>query len=232
MLVVSAHHPDVLKIGGDATPAPAQALTWNVFRTLELMPPAFWLRRFNACLNLEPPRPAPTTARIQLWPELAVAPALIEPGQTRVEADVLIETEHGVWALIVCHGDLVLPARDTAPDQLAMLAHAASWHARRRDCWIGVIVEDARQAPIAASLVRRYRASRHALRLRVPPRSPDLANVLGCGMTTWRDLVTILRDAADADTLDPVERAIAHRTVDWCARLAFPIADKECEECS
>jgi hypothetical protein len=50
------HHPDASR-----RPAPAPgligvenrraALTWNVFRTLELIAPAFWLRRFRARLG-------------------------------------------------------------------------------------------------------------------------------------------------------------------------------------
>src|SRR5687767_11528510 len=60
-LVVWPHHPDMLQrpaANGAELPV-TQALTWNVFRTLELMPPAFWLRRLNAALGLAPPAPAP-----------------------------------------------------------------------------------------------------------------------------------------------------------------------------
>ena len=64
--VVWPHHPDRLR-----WPAPSgmdacvtQALTWNIFRTAELLPPAFWLRRLNASLGIAPPCPASVTARV------------------------------------------------------------------------------------------------------------------------------------------------------------------------
>ena len=55
LLVIAPHHPDHL-----CRPAPRpeavenerfrQTILWNVFRTLELLPPAFWLRRLQARL--------------------------------------------------------------------------------------------------------------------------------------------------------------------------------------
>ena len=47
-----------------------QALTWNIFRTAELLPPAFWLRRLNASLGIALPCPAPVTSKVQLWVQL------------------------------------------------------------------------------------------------------------------------------------------------------------------
>ena len=54
--VVCPHHPDRLR---RPSPRPGafdadvlqRAFTWNVFRTLELLPPAFWLRRLQARLQ-------------------------------------------------------------------------------------------------------------------------------------------------------------------------------------
>ena len=62
--VVWPHHPDMLRrpttdgVEWSAT----QALTWNIFRTAELFPPAFWLRRLNASLGIALPRPGPVTS--------------------------------------------------------------------------------------------------------------------------------------------------------------------------
>ena len=53
-LVIWPHHRDTLQLPAVDRwdPTPAEAMTWNIFRTLELMPPAFWLRRLNAFLGL------------------------------------------------------------------------------------------------------------------------------------------------------------------------------------
>jgi hypothetical protein len=70
--VVWPHHPDMLRRPATSGTAACvtQALTWNIFRTAELLPPAFWLRRLNASLGVALPRPAPVTSRIRLWMQL------------------------------------------------------------------------------------------------------------------------------------------------------------------
>ena len=54
--VIAPHHPDRLR--RPALPPGAvldqrfnQALVWNTFRTLELIAPSFWLRRFHLRLK-------------------------------------------------------------------------------------------------------------------------------------------------------------------------------------
>src|SRR5688572_11815141 len=102
-LVVWPHHRDTLQLPAADRwdPPAAEAMTWNVFRTLELMPPAFWLRRLNAFLGLLPPQPAPVTATVRLWAPLPIPPGFGLSASDTVRADVFIETEHAVWALIV-----------------------------------------------------------------------------------------------------------------------------------
>lgn len=219
--VVWPHHPDSLgrPVLNGANPSEAQSLTWNVFRTLELMPPAFWLRRLNAALDIDPPRPAPTTARVRLWPRLCVTTDTVGAAARPVEVDVLVETETALWALLVCHAGDVVPDVGPAMDPLAALAAAASWHAGRRHCFAGLVVRSPEEAPLGAAHVRRYRASLGALRLRLPRNAHDVSNVAGFGLTTWSGLTTILRDASHAGTIDGAERAIARRALAWCDRL-------------
>ena len=55
-LIVWPHHPDQLRRPASRPGALhadnlQHALAWNVFRTLELLPPAFWLRRLQARLQ-------------------------------------------------------------------------------------------------------------------------------------------------------------------------------------
>jgi hypothetical protein len=221
--VVWPHHPDTLQLppttGVD--PSPTQALTWNIFRTAELLPPAFWLRRLNASLGLVPPRPTPVTATVRLWPRLPMPPVALTSGSDRVNADVLIETEHAAWALLVCDpGDVDSVGRETQIDPIAMLAYAASWHAGRRDCFVGVILDAPQKAPRAMALIERYQLSLSALQLRIPYRGHDPSNVLGFGFTTWQRLMAIIRDASRGETIPSVERGLAQRTVDWYEDLA------------
>ena len=108
-LIVCPHHPDQLRRPASRPGALhadnlEYALTWNVFRTLELLPPAFWLRRLQARLqSAQSLEAAPQIVRVELWRALPLPPAqqLIDPDRTEPVADILIETEHAVWTLMV-----------------------------------------------------------------------------------------------------------------------------------
>ena len=65
--VIAPHHPDRLRrpaptLGGASAERFAQAVAWNIFRTLELVTPSFWLRRLHLRLTGEPSTPAPVRA--------------------------------------------------------------------------------------------------------------------------------------------------------------------------
>lgn len=220
-LVVWPHHRDTLQLPAADRwdPTATEAMTWNVFRTLELMPPTFWLRRLNAFLGLLPPKPAPVTAAVRLWAPLPMPPGFGLSASDTVRADVLIETEHAVWALIVCADrDIEVAGGDSGIDPVAMLAYAASWFAGRRHCYVGVIVESRREAARAVALVEKYQLSPTALTLRIP-RGHDPSNVLGFGFTNWECLIAILRDISRGDVIPSVERVVAQRTLEWCEEV-------------
>ena len=73
--VIAAHHPDRLRRPPVCPTAPVaermqQALLWNIFRTLELITPSFWLRRLHVRLTEEPTLLPPQIVRVRLWPTL------------------------------------------------------------------------------------------------------------------------------------------------------------------
>lgn len=216
-LVVWPHHPDRLRrpTTSRVEGAVVGALTWNMFRAAELLPPAFWLRRLNASLGIAPPCPAPVTARVQLWMPLSVPPGHGLSSRDTVDADIVVETERDVWALLVCDDDVASPAADTGIDRVALTAYAASWYAGRRQCYVGLIVTAPECAPQGTSLIRKYQRSPRALHLRWPDRHHDGSNILGFGFMTWRQLTTILSDASRSDTLGVAERLIAREALRW-----------------
>ncbi len=227
-LIVRPHHFDRLRLDRHSGPGPIRrpletALTWNVFRALELLPPAFWLRRLNARLGLDPPAPAASLVRVSLWPELPLPPAAVAggaPGSARV--DVLIETEHAVWALLVCYGgDIVRGAADLAgADPVALAAQAASQVAGRRPAYVAIVVHTAEEAPLGLSLVDKYSRSTTALALRVDGANAGgtLGIVAGFGAARWQALRVILAESAASPALTPAERALATDAERWLAR--------------
>lgn len=216
--IVWSHHPDSLRRPGASSDVPSttQALTWNVFRTLELLPPAFWLRRLSVALGLAPAKPAPQTVTVRLWTALPLPPGVDARLGQSIDVDVLIETESAVWAVRVCDRVDVEPAGDRGSEPIAMLAGATSWYARRRACYVGVIAAEPATVPLAAAVLARYELSRSSLQLRLPARSHDVANLAGFGLLTWRQLIAILQDASGAAIIERPEQAVASRSLRWC----------------
>jgi hypothetical protein len=227
-LIVCPHHADLLR-----RPAPRAgdlhadnleyALTWNIFRTLELLPPAFWLRRLQARLqNAQSLQAAPQIVRVELWRALSLPPAqqLVDPGRAAPVADILIETEHAVWTLMVRSDDW-LEDHVSGSDPVARLIDAGSWFAGTRDFHFGFIVVDPERAPVATALVCRYGRSKNSLLLRSGSRAGSMMNVRGIGLTRWADLAAILRDCEQSRVLSDIERALAQNALDWLAQVGI-----------
>ena len=227
-LIVCPHHPDQLRRpasrAGDLHADNLEyALTWNVFRTLELLPPAFWLRRLQARLqSAQTLQPAPQIVRVELWRALSLPPAqqLVDPGGAAPVADILIETEHAVWTLMVRSDDWQ-EDHVSGSDPVARLIDAGSWFAGTRDYHFGLIVFDPERAPVAGALIRRYGRSKNSLSLRSGSRAGSMMNVRGVGLTRWADLSAILRDCEQSRVLADIERALAQNALDWLAHVGI-----------
>lgn len=214
--VIAPHHPDRLRRprpdpGDVAEMRHLHAATWNAFRALELLPPAFWLRRLQARLVGEPLTRAAEIVDIHLWYPLSLPPACrIDGGRPDVHADVVIETEHAVWTLLVCprRCQCVDGAGEWC-DPAAPLVRAGGWHAGSRQHFAGFIVSGPYEADRHATLVSRYHRSSASPSLRAGERQDALLTRPGIGVLGWSDIVAILDDAAQADVLAPLERAVA-----------------------
>jgi len=196
---------------------------WNVFRTLELLPPAFWLRRLQARLqSAQSLEAAPQIVRVELWRVLPLPPAqqLIDPDRTEPVADILIETEHAVWTLMV-RPDGWLEETEAGSDSVARLIDAGSWLAGTRDYHCGLIVFDRERTPVATAPVQRYRRSERSLSLRSGSRSGPKENVRGVGLMCWADLAAILRDCEESQALSDIERALAANARAWLVEVGI-----------
>ena len=227
-IVIAPHHPDSLRrpsprLGAIDDDRFGQTLLWNVFRTLELLPPAFWLRRLQARLHMDPVPGAPHTVRVDLWRALALPLAHHVDGvRPDVVADVVIETEHAVWTLMLCGDDLRHVAAESVRGDFASQVIDADVLGRRytrlllRDpvtsapspgCWSG-----------AGRTVFR---SKDSLQLRSDTRGNALSNVRGIGSVRWTDLAAILRDCEQAGVLTNIERALARNAVTWLEQVGI-----------
>ncbi len=227
-IVLAPHHPDALR---RPSPRPGaldddrfgQTLLWNVFRTFELLPPAFWLRRLQARLQMDPVSGAPHTVRVNLWKSLRLPLAQHLNGvRPDVVADVVIETEHAVWTLTMYREDpRHVEAELANVDVASQLIDATSWHAGTRGSFFGVLIDRPHHLRPGLALVERYSRSRDSLQLRSGVRGTNLSNVRGIGSVRWTDLAAILRECEHADVLTDIERALARNAVSWLARVGI-----------
>jgi hypothetical protein len=231
-LVIAPHHPDRL---GRPAARPAdveqerfrQALTWNVFRTLELLPPGFWLRRFHARLTGGASTPAAQTARISLWQFMPLPPVQrLDGARAPIPVDVIIETEHAVWTLVVAHAH----ARLDDDDRMSPVVDAGAWLSGAREHYCGVVDAEISDSSYGGLTKRRYTRSRESSGLRSATRGPARPRpAAACGAIRWTELAAILRECEDARSLTAIERALAHNAVSWLqeagVEAAAPLSD-------
>jgi hypothetical protein len=216
--VIAPHHPDRLRrpiVIGTADERFQQALIWNIFRTLELLTPSFWLRRFHIRLTGEPSLVPPQIARVPLWEHLPLPPIQrIDGERPDVVADVVIETEHAVWTLIADS------ARNDLSDShlTAAVVDAGAWFAGARQHFCGVLECRAVNTSFGSVLRNRYSRSRDSGRLRSATRGPATPSRVQWGVIQWSELTALLQDCCDAANLPPVERALAQNAVEWVGR--------------
>ena len=224
--VIAPHHPDRLRrpsarLGVIAADRFQQALTWNVFRTLELLAPAFWLRRFHVRLTGDPAAVPAQVLRVSLWQSTPLPPIQrIDGARPDVPIDVTIETEHAVWTLITAnplHAEHV-------HDQMTTVIDAGGWLAGAREHYCGVIEEHSDTRSIAASLKTRYARSRASVQLRSASSRPAQPNLKAVGGMGWRDLSAILRDCEQSGSLPAIQRALARNTLAWLERVGIETA--------
>jgi hypothetical protein len=225
-IVLAPHHVDRLRwpaprIGALAHDRFVQTLHWNVFRTLELLPPALWLRRLHARLTSEVRNTAPHTVSVALWPRLPLPPyELVAAPYRSAVVDVLVETEHAVWAFVDSHA-VAEEDNGGAGTPFADVIHAVRWRAGTRECCIGVVDWDSNDRRSRPAMMERYARSACSLALRsastihAAPPSPPI------GTISWSELATVVQDCVDADALSPIERALASNLLLWLGRVGI-----------
>ena len=230
-IILLGHHPDlarrrIARLGLVQADDRCVALAWNVFRTLELVAPAFWLRRFRARLIGVPAiESGSRSLTVRLWPTLMTPPGRLQDDP--VPVDAIVETEAAVYGVMAFdRTDVGLgDSTPAAPDAVLRTIDAVSWYAGVRDCYVALITSDSSDTPVGVALIDRYGSSRDALIRRLPHRRDELMNVRGIGRITWRDMASIIRDCAEAGSLGELERFAAEQTSRWLDSLGVHPVD-------
>jgi len=218
--VIAPHHTDRLRrpaarVGAIDRDRFQQALTWNVFRTLELIAPAFWIRRLHVRLMGDASPVTPQTIRISLWRPLPLPPIQrIDGASPDAVADVVIETEHTVWTLLA-----PTAGYDGDDSKVAQVADAGAWLAGAREHYCGIIDTQTTSSSFGGVARRRYARSRESVTLRSATRGSAAPVLTRLGTIEWSALVSILKECQEAQSLTHIERALARNAVEWLRRV-------------
>lgn len=194
------------------------ALTWNVFRTLRQIDPAYWFPPLFAHAFGRDVEKLPHMVDLHLWPAVAPPPELFlfQGDEGESEIDILIETERATWFIEAKYRHDVKEKTTNNPerDQVLRNIDVGSWYAGVRDFYFALLVLDDERSPVGIALIEKYAKSKDEIMKRLPHRPDGLLNLKGIGLLTWEDLAAVLSGCTQAATRE-VERYLAERALDW-----------------
>ena len=196
------------------------ALTWNVFRSLRQVSPAYWFPRLFARAFPADAVPCHQVVGLHLWPKIAAPPALrlLQKDEGDSEIDVLIETERALWPMEAKYRSDVSErtTNNAQRDQVLRNLDVGSWHAGLRDFYFTLLVLSASTSAIGAAIVGKYSASKNEVLTRLPHRPDGLPNLKAIGSLEWTDVADVLANCAESAPHED-ERGSASRAVAWLA---------------
>ena len=219
-LIIDRYHPDLAAMRGEKremmrSENSEDALTWNVFRSLAQVDPAFWLPLLHAkAFGSLPPPPLPHIVTTHLWMEVQPPPSLRlhQTDEDPSEIDVMIETELSVWFIEAkFKSDIsIRTTNNPTRDQIIRNLDVGSWYAGVRDFYFALLIMDEEKSPKGAQVLKTVWPKLPSLAHR-----PDLMqNIKGCGRLLWRDVASVLDDVAEHAPRDD-ERGYARRAEGW-----------------
>ena len=197
------------------------AVTWNAFRSLAQITPAFWLPRLFQHAFQKTLTPAPQSAGVRLWVKLPPPPTLRflqkDEGDFRDR-----RADRDRTLRVVYRGQVSFRYQRTHHQQSGSGPNlrnvdVGSWYAGVRQFYLSLLILDRRHSAKGVALIDRYSLSPHEVEQRLPHRSDGLRNVHGLGILTWQQVGGVLAGCATSAP-NPDERVFAERAVAWFHR--------------
>lgn len=195
------------------------AVTWNAFRSLGKIDPAFWFPKMFS--RAFPGRALPQRSEgaiLKLWEKFSAPPGLRlhQQDEGESEVDVMLESEYSVWFIEAKYrGDIQLgTTNNPARDQVIRNIDVGSWFAGVRDFYFSLLVLSNKRSPIGASHIETYRESSTVAHYLCSHRPDSLPNLKGVGLLTWQDIASVLSDCA-GKAPRPDERPFAAAALAW-----------------
>lgn len=193
------------------------AITWNVFRSLRQIAPAFWLNELWRRSFPDSELPSDVRVSVQLWPTVPPPLGLLAEGdEGSSEIDILIESATWVWFIEAKYGSDISLGTTTRPsrDQLLRNIDVGSYYAGVRSFYFSLLTLSPNKSPIGLRKIAEY-SDFAVIRSALAKHRPDgLANLRGVGSLTWAELSDILKVVSESQARED-EREFARRAFDW-----------------
>ncbi len=218
------------------------AITWNVFKSLQQINPQHWYPELiakginqtkYAIKQLVPTNQLPHNLTINLWETIKPPPTLLDnqlpEGPT--EVDVIIESENVVWFIEAkFKSDIsTKTTHNHSRNQVLRNIDVGSDYAKGKDFYFSLLILEDSISPVGVSAVETYsreltsnaaQFDSHFLH-----RSNNLSNVKGITVFYWHDFVEIYKNGMQE--LDDFEQLIAARAFHWMSEKVDQIAINE-----
>jgi hypothetical protein len=196
------------------------AITWNVFKTLEKINPRDWLpyllkRAFNDEFeNLDE-----DNIRIHLWKQLTPPDALsFKEGKT--EVDVIIESENFVWFIEAKYkSDMSIRTKNNSMrNQIIRNIDIGLDYANDRPLLFSLLVLDEKHSPKGVSFIKELNHDWSKLSRYYPKRENRIENILGVSVITWseiEDVFSYISQGKQVVSIRQSDTFFANRIISW-----------------
>ncbi len=158
------------------------ALTWNVFRTLQKIDPELWLPTIFVQTFQDFRQDLIPNMKISLWKRLQ-KPESYKLPEGDSEIDIMLENDHYVWFIEAKYkSDISMNTRhDETRNQILHCMDVGSDYAKSKDFYFSLLILDEKCSPKGKQLLEMYK------------KHPIQKNLKGISLLKWEDFKDIFR---------------------------------------
>ncbi|WP_078549273.1 hypothetical protein [Litchfieldia alkalitelluris] len=237
-LIIDSYHPIFHKMKGSKinqmrSENSEDALTWNVFKSLQQINPRCWFPYFvSRGLNIETEQfyfynplqhmHVPEIVQIKLWQIIQPPPSLKlhQKDEGSTEVDIIIEGENYVWFIEAKYkSDISMKTTNNqSRDQIIRNIDVGSYYAGVRNFYFSLLILDEKNSSKGYKMANQYKQELESdmdkFLSSFDHRSDALTNLKEISVFYWEDLASIFKYCSNYAE-DQFERDIAKRAFDW-----------------
>ncbi|MEH7748246.1 hypothetical protein V7659_25015 [Neobacillus drentensis] len=237
-LIIDRYHPIFYKMKGSKinqmrSENSEDAVTWNVFKSLQQIDPKTWFPYFvSQGLNIksepfyfnELPNyiHMPEMLQIKLWKKIEPPPSLrlYQKDEGPTEVDIIIESEDFVWFIEAKYkSDISMKTTNNDNrNQILRNVDVGSWYAGVRDFYFSLLILDEKTSSKGFKRVNQYKqelkSDMNKLLSNFDHRSDGFLNLRDISVFYWKDLAAIFKYCSNYAE-DQLERDISNRAFNW-----------------